>query len=169
MVASIVSCRILIQDRSGSMYMGETKPHKKLSAMPVLLLVWLPYDVITLDSFTLKSNRGQAIQQCFRNMFTGIPTAAHFWHIKQNTQTKNREKISYRHNNSRWSSIIGIDCRRTYSHWPVIGRKNWYQVWYNNLFSIGVTHSQSQSEKRCQRLIGRLDQMCLQFWNNLCF
>jgi hypothetical protein len=128
-------------------------------------LLDITYDVITLDSFTLKSNRGQAIQQCFRNMFTGIPTAAHFWHIKQNTQTKNREKISYRHNNSRWSSIIGIDCRRTYSHWPVIGRKNWYQVWYNNLFSIGVTHSQSQSEKRCQRLIGRLDQMCLQFWN----
>ncbi|KAL5662663.1 hypothetical protein ACJX0J_029788, partial [Zea mays] len=29
---------ILIQDRSGSMYMGETKPHKKLSVMPVLLL-----------------------------------------------------------------------------------------------------------------------------------
>jgi hypothetical protein len=103
MVASIVSCRILIQDRSGSMYMGETKPHKKLSVMPVLLLVWLlyliryclldiTYDVITLDSFTLKSNRGQAIQQCFRDMFTGIPTAAHFWHIKQNTQTKKQRE-----------------------------------------------------------------------------
>lgn len=94
MVASIVSCRILIQDRSGSMYMGETKPHKKLSAMPVLLLVWLPYDVITLDSFTLKSNRGQAIQQCFRNMFTGIPTITHFWHIIQNTETE-RERESH--------------------------------------------------------------------------
>lgn len=76
------------------MYMGETKPHKKLSAMPVLLLVWLPYDVITLDSFTLKSNRGQAIQQCFRNMFTGIPTITHFWHIIQNTETE-RERESH--------------------------------------------------------------------------
>lgn len=90
----IMSCRILIQGRSGSMYMGETKPHQKLSAMPVLLLAWLPYDVITLDSFTLKSNRGQAIQQCFRNMFTGIPTITHFWHIIQNTE-RERERESH--------------------------------------------------------------------------
>lgn len=133
----------------------ETKPHKKLSAMPVLLLVWLPYDVITLDSFTLKSNRGQAIQQCFRNMFTGIPTITHFWHIIQNTE---RERISCRHNHSRWSYIIGIDCRRTGIRYgtAICFQSEW--------------HSPNHKvNKRCQMLIGRLDQMCHQFWNNLCF